>query len=100
MSFKALRRSRDSKASAISPPLSANPVLSRPPSAKTFTPKKVIRAIDSRKTAHPQELSFSAGDFFYVVKELRLAKWVLANVIKQPNAHSNSVEPGTKPTTR
>ncbi|KAF8324463.1 uncharacterized protein EI90DRAFT_3129928 [Cantharellus anzutake] len=72
MSFKALRRSRDAKASAISPPVSANPLLSRPPSAKTFTPKKVIRAIDSRRTTNPQELSFSAGDFFYVVSEIQL----------------------------
>lgn len=75
MSFKALRRSRDAKATAsISTPLSANggatTMLSKPASAKSFIPNKVIRAIDSRRAAAPQELSFSKGDFFYVTKDV------------------------------
>jgi hypothetical protein len=72
MSFKALRRSRDAKASAISTPISTIPLISKPPSAKTFTPQKVIRAIDNRRATAPQELSFSKGDFFYVTRELVL----------------------------
>ncbi|KAF9506593.1 hypothetical protein BS47DRAFT_1352610 [Hydnum rufescens UP504] len=72
MSFKALRRSRDAKASVISTPISASPLISKPPSAKTFTPQKVIRAIDNRRATAPQELSFSKGDFFYVTRELDL----------------------------
>lgn len=74
MSFKALRRSRDAKGAAhISTPLTGNPILSRPASAKTFTPQKVIRAVDNRRATAPQELSFSKGDFFYVIKEVQLA---------------------------
>lgn len=78
MSFKALRRSRDAKGQrpiSASTPLSTPngpAMLSKPMSAKSFVPDKVIRAVESRRATAPQELSFSKGDFFYVTKDVDL----------------------------
>ncbi|KAG8790480.1 bud emergence protein 1 [Serendipita sp. 398] len=45
------------------------PTLSKPVSA-TVPPKKVIRALNSYRASAPQELSFTKGDFFYVIREV------------------------------
>jgi bud emergence protein 1 len=67
--MKALRKSfsKDQyQHSQISPPL---PPISRPSKA-VIPPQKVIRATNPYRSTAPQELSFSKGDFFYVVKEV------------------------------
>lgn len=45
------------------------PTLSKPVSA-VVPPKKVIRALHSHRATAPQELSFSKGDFFYVIRDV------------------------------
>ncbi|EJD01301.1 uncharacterized protein FOMMEDRAFT_89426 [Fomitiporia mediterranea MF3/22] len=46
------------------------PAVSKPTSA-IQPPKKVIRALDDHRPPHPlNELSFSKGDFFYVINEI------------------------------
>ncbi|KAG8833723.1 bud emergence protein 1, partial [Serendipita sp. 399] len=45
------------------------PTLSKPVSA-TVPPKKVIRALSSYRASAPQELSFTKGDFFYVIRDV------------------------------
>lgn len=45
------------------------PTLSKPVSA-VVPPKKVIRALSGHRASAPQELSFSKGDFFYVIRDV------------------------------
>lgn len=73
--MKSLRRSfnqKDSHSShahpPISAPLNALPPVSRP-NEKNQPPKKVIRATDNYRPKAPQELGFSKGDFFHVVRD-------------------------------
>lgn len=44
------------------------PTISKPPSA-ILPPQKVIRALFNYRSQAPQELSFSKGDFFYVLRD-------------------------------
>ena len=70
--MKSLRRSLNGKEQnppPISGPLTMLPSISRP-NEKTMPPKKVIRALEGYRSYAPQELSFSKGDFFHVVREL------------------------------
>ena len=84
--MKSLRRSFNQKDShgshghlPISAPLTTLPPISRP-IEKTQPPKKVIRATDNYRSRAPQELSFSKGDFFHVIKEVDDASdWYEAN---------------------
>lgn len=71
--MKSLRRSlvnKDPPAGnvRISTPLSL-PSVSKPPSA-LLPPSKVIKAVQSYRSQAPQELSFSKGDFFHVIREV------------------------------
>ena len=75
--MKSLRRSlvsRDQQPSAadrnvrISTPVSL-PAVGKPPSA-LMPPTKVIKAVQSFRSTAPQELSFTKGDFFHVVREV------------------------------
>ena len=56
-----------------SPPVSSNAGSSiNPigrPSEKVAPPQKVIKALKSHRSANPQELSYNAGDFWYVTGE-------------------------------
>ena len=65
--MKSLRRSLN-KEVVISTPVQL-PALGKPVSA-TAPPQKVIRARQPYRSNGPQELSFSKGDFFYVVKDV------------------------------
>ena len=71
--MKSLRRSFNDRSSQPSAPIPmpmpayANP-LSRP-SEKVAPPKKVIKAMRSHRSANPQELSYTLGDFWYVTGE-------------------------------
>ncbi|KAG8747903.1 bud emergence protein 1 [Ceratobasidium sp. 414] len=65
--MKSLRRSLN-KDTPVSAPVQL-PALGKPVSA-TAPPQKVIRALRSYRSGGPQELSFSKGDFFYVVKDI------------------------------
>src|ERR1700759_1959891 len=66
--MKSLRKSlnKDQYHVQISPPL---PPISKP-SASIVPPQKVIRPTSSYKSSAPQELSFSKGDFFHVIREI------------------------------
>ena len=64
---KSLNNNRESSRPQISTPLPL-PSVSKPPSA-ILPPQKVIRALSSYRSQAPQELSFSKGDFFYVLKD-------------------------------
>ncbi|KAF8609499.1 hypothetical protein BDV93DRAFT_602163 [Ceratobasidium sp. AG-I] len=66
--MKSLRRSLNKDTPNISTPLQL-PSLGKPVSA-TAPPQKVIRALHPYRSKGPQELSFSKGDFFYVVKDV------------------------------
>ncbi|ORY34277.1 hypothetical protein BCR39DRAFT_517407 [Naematelia encephala] len=69
--MKSLRRSLNNTANPPqpSPPLPphVNP-LGRP-SEKVAPPQKVIKALTTHRSANPQELSFTLGDFFHVTGE-------------------------------
>jgi hypothetical protein len=55
------------------------PSISRP-NEKGQPPKKVIRALGGYKSAAPQELSFSKGDFFHVIRDPdEASNWYEAN---------------------
>ncbi|KZW04385.1 hypothetical protein EXIGLDRAFT_828262 [Exidia glandulosa HHB12029] len=71
--MKSLRRSlvnKDPPAGnvRISTPLSL-PSVSKPPSA-LLPPSKVIKAVQSYRSQAPQELSFTKGDFFHVIRDV------------------------------
>jgi bud emergence protein 1 len=55
-----------SPSSAVSPPL---PQALNRPSEKVAPPQKVIKALRTHKSTKPQELSYVAGDFWYVTGE-------------------------------
>lgn len=65
--MKSLRRSLNKDTQNISTPIQL-PSLGKPVPA-TAPPQKVIRALHAYRSKGPQELSFSKGDFFYVVKD-------------------------------
>ncbi|KZS97543.1 hypothetical protein SISNIDRAFT_449062 [Sistotremastrum niveocremeum HHB9708] len=71
--MKSLRRSLNKDAHhglpQISTPLSSMPLVSKPSHA-VQPPKKVIRALQTYRPNAPQELSFSKGDFFYVIRDV------------------------------
>lgn len=69
--MKGLRKSvnSDSKGrQVISTPVLL-PAVSKPPSS-IAPPQKVIRALAAYRPQAPQELPFSKGDFFYVIKDV------------------------------
>lgn len=70
--MKSLRKSLNGNRESSSRPQISTPVplpsVSKPPSA-ILPPQKVIRALSNYKSQAPQELSFSKGDFFYVLKD-------------------------------
>ncbi|KAF8192430.1 scd2/ral3 [Pholiota molesta] len=68
---KSLNGNRDSSRPQISTPVPL-PAVSKPPSA-ILPPQKVIRALSNYRSTAPQELSFSKGDFFYVLKDAEVA---------------------------
>jgi len=76
---KSLNGNRDSSSRPhISTPTPLPPV-SKPPSA-ILPPQKVIRALSSYRSQAPQELSFTKGDFFYVLKDAEpTATWYEAH---------------------
>ncbi|TFK43289.1 hypothetical protein BDQ12DRAFT_171989 [Crucibulum laeve] len=65
---KSLNGGRESSRPQISTPLPL-PSVSKPPSA-ILPPQKVIRALSAYRSQAPQQLSFSKGDFFYVLKDV------------------------------
>ncbi|PPR02428.1 hypothetical protein CVT24_001976 [Panaeolus cyanescens] len=74
--MKSLRKSLNSNRESSSRPQISTPLplpnVSKPPSA-ILPPQKVIRALSSYKSQAPQELSFTKGDFFYVLKDIEVA---------------------------
>ena len=72
-SMKSLRKSLNGNRESNSRPQISTPLplpsVSKPPSA-ILPPQKVIRALQSYRSQAPQELSFTKGDFFYVLKDL------------------------------
>lgn len=81
--MKSLRKSLNSNRESSSRPQISTPLpipsISKPPSA-ILPPQKVIRALSSYKSQAPQELSFTKGDFFYVLKDSEVvADWYEAH---------------------
>ena len=70
--MKSLRRSLNDRSSNSSNPSPATGQFANPigrPSDKVAPPKKVIKALQSHRSTNPQELSYTAGDFWYVTGE-------------------------------
>ncbi|KAF9569424.1 hypothetical protein CPC08DRAFT_757028 [Agrocybe pediades] len=81
--MKSLRKSLNGNRESSSRPHISTPTplppVSKPPSA-ILPPQKVIRALSSYRSQAPQELSFTKGDFFYVLKDVEpSATWYEAH---------------------
>ncbi|KAJ3548826.1 hypothetical protein NMY22_g1121 [Coprinellus aureogranulatus] len=74
---KSLNGNKESSKLTISTPLPI-PTLSKPSTA-ILPPQKVIRALNNYEKQAPQELSFSKGDFFYVLKDPEDSAWYEAH---------------------
>jgi bud emergence protein 1 len=80
-------------------PAFANP-LSRP-TERVAPPQKVIKALASHRSTNPQQLSYSKGDFWYVIGERdewyeALSKFLLSNVLQltqTPSPHRAASSP-------